>query len=210
MQRAGEDLHGRILRYANEDDAYRLARSCRAWWRLLHRAWHAEHQRRHRWRLLRRGLPRVAAAAWGKDDPYMDALPPQAAAALRVLLAAEPGLLRQMPGGERDLMPYLCCHFGRWALLQQWAAAAALDAALAARPAHFWRLAQYADMDGASGAAEWWAFCRVWREEAVCQSFDVAPEDWGGVEAASGAALGAEDRARLGCLGRALGLEGMD
>ena len=100
----------------------------------------------------------MAAAAWGKDDPYMDALPSET---LRVLLAAEPGLLRQMPGGERDLMPYLCCHFGRWALLQQWAAAAAapravpaaLDAALAARPARFWRLAQYADVDGASGAA---------------------------------------------------------
>jgi len=81
MQRAGADICGSILRYADDEDAYHLARCCRAWWRLLHREWHAEHQRKHRWRMLRRGLPFLDAAEWGYDDPCLDALPPRAAAA---------------------------------------------------------------------------------------------------------------------------------
>ena len=219
MQSAGSDIYGSILCFVDADSRQHLARSCRAWWRPLHRAWYAEHRRRHRWRHMLHSLPtQTEKEDWGEDNPYLDALPPRAAAALRALLDAEPAL--RAPGEERDLMPYLCCHFGRWALLQQWAAACApgrlrragqgLRAALQSRPACFWDLAQYTDMNMMATVPEWWAFCRLWRPAtAVCCSFGVDSEDWGDVEEACAAALDAETHALLGCLGCALGLDGI-
>ena len=211
------DFH--VLPYVDAASRHHLARASRLWWRLLFRAWYAELHARRRWRRLRRALPRPRAeGAYQIDNPYMsmDMFTPDKKMALGALM----GMAARLRMPECDLLPHLCCHFGRWALLQRWVGGARLppallearargrlDAQLAKKSDNFWNLAQYTDMNMRSTGLEWWAFCRVWRDSPVARDgFQLEDRHWGHLEAVCREYIDDECMAMLGVMDHVLEL----